>query len=215
MKIIGKESEYLINKNYNKLISGIVTIKNIIAKKFGDNSNILADYLTNILRQQFKITDDENYKYEIIKLVFESERLIERAGFFISETIKIKFPILLEKNDNIDINNNFSFYTKEECEQYFLNFISEKKTDKFLIFYENIKSEIFNHVILYYFELLVNEYFKTIFDKYKYNINNNIDFKSKEECEDLLLNQNLLFLKKALNHIDNVMENKNIDPSNL
>ena len=95
MKIIGKESEYLINKNYNKLISGIVTIKNIIAKKFGDNSNILADYLTNILRQQFKITDDENYKYEIIKLVFESERLIERAGFFISETIKIKFPILL------------------------------------------------------------------------------------------------------------------------
>jgi hypothetical protein len=69
-------------------------------------------------------------------------------------------------------------------------------------------------VLLYYFELLANEYFKNIIDKYKNNINNNLN-KSKEECEELLLNQNLLYLKKALNHIDNVIENKNIEPTYL
>ena len=212
MKIVGKESEYLTNKNYNKLKEGIMIIKNIISEKYGNNSIMLVNYLNEILRQQFKIIDDKDYKYEIIKLVFESEELIEKSIFFISETIKIKFPILLEKNDILEKNNDYSFYTKEECEKYFLNFINEKKTDKFFIFYENIKSEIFNHMLLYYFELSIDEYFKAIIDKYK---KNNLNIKSKEECEDLFLNQNLLYLKKALNHIDNIMENKNIDPSHL
>jgi hypothetical protein len=189
-------------------------IKDLISEKYGNDSTILIDYLNDILQKHYKIIDDKDYKYELLKIAFESDELIQRSIYFLNETIKIQFPILLDKNDNIENNNNNSFYTKEECEKNFLSFISTKKTDRTFIFYENIKSEVFNHVLLYYFELLANEYFKNIIDKYKNNINNNLN-KSKQECEELLLNQNLLYLKKALNHIDNVIENKNIEPTYL
>ena len=215
MKIVGKESEYLKNKNYNKLKENIIIIKNIISEKYGNNSIILINYLNDLLRQQFKITGDKDYKYELLKIAFESDELIERSIYFINETINIPFPILINKNDNIKNNNNYSFYTKEECENYFLSFINTKKTDEIFAFYENIKSEIFNHVLLYYFELSANEYFKSISDKYKNNKNNNSNVRSKGECEELIMNQNLLYLKKALDHIDNIFENKNIESTCL
>ena len=218
MKIIGTENEYLQKKEFDKLKENIIQIKNIIIEKFGKDSDKLTDYMSNLLRQQYRKIDDRNYKYELLTMAFETDNLIERSLYFIDNTIKIPFPILLEKKSSKEKEpNRYSFFTKEKCEEYFLSFISKNKTDRIFSFYENIKSEKFTHVLLYYFELLANNYFNNIIAKY---INSrpfpdNPNIKSEKECEELVLNQNLLYFKKALIHIDNVLENKNLDPTNL
>ena len=217
MKIVGSDNEYLQNKDFNKLKENIVTIKNLISEKYGKESDKLSDYMSNLLKQQYKKIDDKDYKYELLTLAFESDKLIERSLYFINATIRIPFPILLDKSKGEKPKNKYSFYEKEKCEEYFLSFIKTKKTDKIFVFYENIKSEVFTHVLLYYFELLVNEYFNNIINKYKNNrpVPENPNIKSEKECEELILNVNLLYLKKALIHLDNVIENKNLEPTNL
>ena len=98
-----------------------------------------------------------------------------------------------------------------------MNFITEKKQDKILLFFEKIKSETFNHILLYYFELIANNYFIEIINKYKKNKkeNHNMNNKTKKECAELVLKRNLLFFNKALNHLDKIFENKQLDESNL
>ena len=133
--------------------------------------------------------------------------------YFIEQTIKLPFPVLQEKKGKK--NNKYTFETKEECEKYFLNFIQDKKEDKILSFFEKIKSDSFNHILLYYFELLANNYFNEIKNKYKKNENQNINNKTKEECDELILERNLSFFIKALEHLDKTVENKNLDENNL
>ena len=206
MGIVELDNEYLYKKQFDKLKENILKLKQIISDKYGKDSDKLADYMSNLLRQQYKKIDDENkdYKYELLTLAFETDKLIERSMYFLDNTIRIPFPQLTSKK-------------KEECEKYFLSFISKKKDDKIYSFYENIKSEIFTHVLLYYFELVINNYFNEIVNKHIKTRPDpqNPNIKSEKECEDLVLNINLLYLKKALNHLDNVMENKNLEAINL
>ena len=143
-------------------------------------------------------------KYELLILAFETDKLIERSLYFIDSTIKISLPPYSNKK-------------KEECEKYFLSFINKKREDKIFYFYENLKSDVFTHVLLYYFELIINNYFNEIVNKFK-NVRpdpQNPNIKSEKECEELILSVNLLYLKKALIHLDNVMENKNLEAINL
>jgi len=217
MNIVKNDNEYLQNKEFNKLKENIIELKKIISDKYGQDSDKLADYMSKLLIQQYKKIDDKDYKFELLKLAFETDKLMERSLYFIDSTIKIPFPVLLDKNTVKKAQNKYSFFTKEDCEKYFLSFISQRKSDKIFSFYENIKSEIFAHVLLYYFELLANNYFNEIVNKYKDRRPDpqNQNIKSEKECQELVLNQNLLFLNKALLHIDNVVENKNLEPSNL
>ena len=173
--------------------------------------------MSKLLMQQYKKIDDKDYKFELLTLAFETDKLMERSLYFIDSTVKIPFPVLLDKNTVKKAQNKYSFFTKEECEKYFLNFISLRKSDRIFSFYENIKSEIFTHVLLYYFELIANNYFNEIVNKNKESRPDpqNLNIKSEKECQELVLNQNLLYLNKALLHIDNVVENKNLEPSNL
>ncbi len=217
MNIVENDNKYLQNKEFNKLKENIVELKKIISDKYGQDSDKLADYMSKLLMQQYKKIDDKDYKFELLTLAFETEKLMERSLYFIDSTFKIPFPVLLDKNTVKKAQNKYSFFTKEECEKYFLSFISQRKSDRIFSFYENIKSEIFTHVLLYYFELLANNYFNEIVNKYKENRPDpqNKNIKSEKECQELVLNQNLLYLNKALIHIDNVVENKNLEQSNL
>jgi hypothetical protein len=217
MNIVENDNKYLQNKEFNKLKENIVELKKIISDKYGQDSDKLADYMSKLLMQQYKKIDDKDYKFELLTLAFETDKLMERSLYFIDSTVKIPFPVLLDKNIVKKAQNKYSFFTKEECEKYFLNFISLRKSDRIFSFYENIKSEIFTHVLLYYFELIANNYFNEIVNKNKESRPDpqNLNIKSEKECQELVLNQNLLYLNKALLHIDNVVENKNLEPSNL
>ena len=218
MKIVETDNEYLQNKEFEKLKENIVQIKNIIIEKLGNDSDKLTDYMSNLLRQQYRKIDDKDYKFDLLKMAFETDKLIERSLYFIDSTLKIPIPILLvKKKEDEREPNKYSFFTKEKCEAYFLSFISKNKSDRIFSFYESIKSETFTHVLLYYFELVANDYFNSIIDKYINSrpVPENPFIKSEKECEELVLNQNLLYLKKALIHVENVLENKNLEPNNL
>ena len=217
MSIIEKDNEDLQNNNFDNLKKNINEILKIIGDRFGKNSDIIVDYMSNLLRQQYRKVEDQKYKYELLKLAFINEKLIQKSLYFIEQTIKIPFPILARQNESKRFQNKNSFCTKEECEAYFLSFISQRKNDKILIFYENLKSDSFNQVLLYYFELIIYNSFEDIVNKYKNKRPNsqNQNIKTEEECNELILNQNLLYLNKALIHIDNVFSKKNIGNGNL
>ena len=205
LDIIGKDNEYLQKGDFNKMKENIMKVKKIISDKFGPESDQLADYMSNLLRQQYRKIDNNEYQFELLNLAFENDKLIQSSLFFINYTINIPYPILYKKskNDKKVVPKNW-FEKEEDCARYFLNFISTRKTDRIYQFYENINNEIFNQVLLYYFEIVTYKYFEEIINKHKYNRPdpNNPNIKSKNECEELLLQQNLLFLSKALIHID-------------
>ena len=216
LDIIKKDNEYLQNRDFNNLKNNILKIQKKISDKYGTDSDILADYMSNLLRQQYRKIDVQDYKYELLNLAFENDKLIQRSLYFIEQTIKIPFPILIDKTKQNKPPNRHSFFKQKECEEYFLDFINKRKNDKTLQFYENIQNEIFNQVLLYYFELIINSYFNDIINKYKKdNPPDNLNFKTEKECEELILNQNLLYLNKSLRHIDNVYQNQNLIEGSL
>ena len=213
--IIGKDNEYLQNNDFDNLKNNIMKIKKLISERFGSNSDILANYMSNLLRQQYRKIDDKNYKFELLKMAFEDDKLIQRSLFFINDTINIPYPILNNTKNKINM-PEYYFETEAECAKYFLDFINYTD-DKIFLFYESIQNENFNQVLLYNFEMQAYNYFNDIIVKFKDNRPdpNNINIKSKEECEELLLNKNLLYLDKALGHIDNCYTKEGLDQKNL
>ena len=91
---------------------------------------------------------------------------------------------------NKNINNNciyflnyiFNIEYNSDWENIF-NFFNKEKNNKYLLFLENINSEIFNQILLYHFELYFNQILSN-FDKYNYT-----------------------HLKQALNYISNIFNN--------
>ena len=45
-------------------------IKKIISDRFGSESDKLADYISNLLRQQYRKIDNNNYQFELLNLAF-------------------------------------------------------------------------------------------------------------------------------------------------
>jgi len=202
--IIGKDNEDLQNNNFDNLKENIMKIKNIISERYGADSDKLADYMSNLLRQQYRKIDNNDYKFELLNLAFENDKLIQRSLFFINSTINIPYPVLYKKSKNNQNVPKYWFEKKEDCAKYFLNFINLRKNDRIYLFYEKMKNETFNQVLLYYFEMLAYNYFNEILNKHKNNRPDpeNPNIKTKNECEELILNQNLLYLNKALIYID-------------
>lgn len=131
--------------------------------------------------------------------------------FFINYSIKLKIPVL-EKYDFLQSNKfiEYEHYENiEQCEKHFLDFIKLKKDNKIFSFLDKNKNDIIEQIILFYFENLFNEYFKSL--------NSEISklFNSKKITEDEYLSEifeniNFEYLKISLNHIDNY-KNENLD----
>ena len=215
--IIGKDNEYLKNNEFNNLKENIMKIKKIISDRYGSDSDKLAGYMSNLLRQQYRKIDDNDYKFELLNLAFENDKLIQKSLFFISNTINIPYPVLYNKTKKEkNIPKNY-FEKPEECAQYFLGFINHRKNDRIYQFYENIQNESFNQVLSYYFETLAYNYFSEIINKYKSKRPDpsNPNIKSNKECDELLLKQNLLFLNKSLIHMDKCFNKEDLDENAL
>ena len=215
---IGKDNEFLQKNNFESLKENIMKIKKLISDRYGEDSDQLADYMSNLLRQQYRKIDNENYRFTLLKLAFENDKLIQRSLFFISNTINVSYPVLYKKkeNDKKIVPKNW-FDKKEECVDYFLKFITQKKNDQIYLYFENIKNDTFEQVLLYYFEILAYNYFNDILNKYKGNRPdpNNPNIKSQNECSELLLEQNLLYLNKALIHIDKCFNKEDTEDRTL
>ena len=55
-------------------------------------------YMIYILREHFRKIDDEDYKFDLLKFAFETDKLIQRSLYFIEQMIKLPFLFLQEKN---------------------------------------------------------------------------------------------------------------------
>ena len=188
IKVIVEKFNTNLNNKKTDIKSNLIKMKSFIKEIYGEYSDELANCIIILLEEQYKKVDDKNYKFEILKFIFENGRLIQKSLYFIHQTIKINYSI--EGNNK----NNF------------LNFMTLKKADKIYYFYENIKSGIFDQILLYYFELLANDYFSGIFNESK---------ESDNQFNKLLFKNNIIFLKEALTHIDNVFMNKNLEEDSL
>ena len=196
IKIIEEKFKLIFNNNIIKIKSNLLGIKIFIEEIYGEYSNDLAISIIRLIKEQYIKAEDQDYKLELLKFIFENNKLIQHSLYFINQSIKLNYPI----NDGEDD---------------FLDFITLKKTNKIYNFYENIKNEAFEEILLYYFEILADDYFNDI--KNNYNVSNKRDksIKSIDIWEELLLKNNIIYLKKALDHIDNVYNNVNLVKDSL
>ena len=197
-----------------KNLEYIKKLNELISKKYGKNSEELSDYMINFLIEQYKRAKDEdmNYKKKIIEITFKNEKLIQKSLFFIEQTFK---EITFNKKDKkMDDKEHKDFQKKNEVKKSVLYFLNTMKNHNILSFYEQLKSESFNHVLLYHFELKANNYFNSIKNKYKDDENNNTKLSVKKYTE-LILGQNFENLKEALIHLDNIEEKKNLKEDDL
>ena len=176
MKNLKDEIKYIKNRDYNGLSNNIILLQKLLENKFGNNSNEYSFIVSKILRIQYNRINNENIKYLMITFAFQNDKLICESIYFLNEIIKIK--------------NN-------ENENDFFEYLVNEKDNKYLLFLENINSEIFNQILLYYLELKFNNYFNSI---KLCNINN------KRE---------LSYLSQAINYLDSIFNNNNIQENNL
>ena len=91
LDIINKDNEYLQNRDFMSLKDNILIIQKKISDKYGKDSDILADYMSNLLRQQYRKIDDQDYKYELLNFAFENDKLIQRSLYLLSKLLKFLF----------------------------------------------------------------------------------------------------------------------------
>ena len=85
--------------------------------------------MSKMLRQQHKKIDNDEFKFEMIKLSFENDKLIENSLYFISNTIKLPIPkIKKDTNKKGEKGNNDP---EEDCIKSFLEFVQKKIKIKF------------------------------------------------------------------------------------
>ena len=203
---LSKESEFIINNDYNGLTQNILELKELIFKKFGNKYNDeYINIMSKMLRQQYKKIDNDEFKFEMLRLAFENDKLIENSLYFLSNTIKLPIPKI--KKETTKKGSKTSSDPEEDCIKSFLEFISKKNKDKILLFFNSIESEIFDQILLYHFELQMNDYFSEISKKYPIFNKDNLNLIGKEQIDELIKGLNLKFLKKGLNFMDQFVEN--------
>ena len=143
---LNESIKYIKNKNNDKLIQNIVSLDKIIKNKFTKNSKEYCFTMNKIYFIVYTQTTDDDIKYSMIKLSFENNKLNYNSIYFLNHIFDIKY--------NINSKDIFEFFEKE-------------KNNKYIIFFENIKSELFNQIILYHFELLLNQSFSQIYHEKK------------------------------------------------
>ena len=153
IKNLKEEINYIKNKDFNDLIRNIEELKQIIENKLlVKNSEDEYYFVINkIYRIYYNRINDENLRFSMIKFSFENNKLNYNTIYFLNIIFDIKY------NPDSDF---FDFFVKE-------------KDNKYISFLEEINSEIFNQILLYYLELLFNEQFSFWLkqNKHIYNYN--------------------------------------------
>ena len=163
---LNKEIPLIKNNEYDKLNENIISLRKILENKFLEKNEDDYYYIMNkIYRIYYQRIKDEDFKFIMIKNSFESfgnKNINNNCIYFLNYIFNIEY--------NSDWENIFNFFNKE-------------KNNKYLLFLENINSEIFNQILLYHFELYFNQILSN-FDKVNYT-----------------------HLKQALNYISNIFNN--------
>ena len=150
---LNEEINYIKNNDYNNLEENIISLRKILEIKFNKKNKEEQYYfiINEIYKIYYNRINDENFKFLMVKFSFENNNLNINSIYFLYNIFDIKY--------NSDIKNIFEYF-------------EEEKNNKYLLFLDKINSdsnsEIFNQLLLYYYELFFNQYFSNN-NKNKYN----------------------------------------------
>ena len=189
IKNIFDEKQFLLNNNIIQAKEALIEQKEIII-----NNNLTDELCMKIfidkLSQFFKI---EDYKLELIKVVFGIPKLIKYSSLFFNYIfLSISYFTLINPKmldpESSDIDRKRRICIKKFGE------IKEKDNDKILIEInkEAERNEVLREILLYIFEMIITTYFEEI--KKKEFIKNNPEL--------LLTWLNFEYFKKIFDHIN-------------
>ena len=173
LKNLNNEIKCIKKDDYNGLSNNIISLQKIIEKKFDKNSYEYAFIMSQIIRIQYNRINDETFRYLMITYAFQNDKLIYESIYFLNELITMRY------DDNDNANDLF-------------NYLVEEEENKYLLFLENINSEVFNQILLYYLELQFNNYFNSI--------------KLNNERELIYLNQAIIYLENVIYNNNNIKD---------
>ena len=196
-----QQSILLYDENYNNLYNVILDLNKIFDESFKEKTEEYTNLLFYIFRQQYRNIYNDEIRIKLIENFFQNKLLIKKSKIFVCETLKdLKPEVYNPKNKKKE--------TPEVLVKNFMNLTDNKKFAKFqnlIKIYNNINSEEFNEILLFFLESQCQSYFNSILIKY----NNEY---SEKCCEELLLKLSLDYLKKAIQYL---YENKNNNTNNL
>ena len=197
IKSIFDEKQFLLENKISQLKEALKEqIEIFINNNFSDG--LIMKILIYKLLQFMRI---EDYKLELIKVLFEVPRLIKYSSLFFNYIFLSPNLSKLMKLNMVESNEN----NKEKKDQYLNNFGLLKNEKKEIILLEiNTKSEnneIFKEILMYIFEMRIKSYFDEYYNKYSIRKNPIL----------LLTNINFDYFKKAFDNINNFEKLKNLD----
>ena len=195
------QSIILYDQNYNNLYDVIIDLNKIIEQSFVKKTEEYINLLFYIFRQQYKNIYNEEIRIKLIENFFQNKLLIRKSKIFIYETLKnLKPEVYNDKNKKKE--------SIESLVKNFMNLTNNKKLAKYqnlIKIYNNINSEEFNELLLFFLEGQCQSYFNSILIKNKNEY-------SEKCCEELLLKTSIEYLKKAIQYL---YENKNNNDNNV
>ena len=196
-----QQSLLLYDDNYNNLFNVIINLNKIIDDSFKEKTEEYCNLLFYIFRQQYRNIYNEEIRIKLLENFFQNKLLIKKSKIFLCETLKdLKPEMYNEKNKKKE--------PKDVLIKNFMNLTENKKLAKYknlIKIYNDINSEIFNEILLFFLEGQCQSYFKAILTKYKNEY-------SEKCCEELLLNVSIEYLRKAIKYL---YEHKNNNENNL
>ena len=191
------------NENYNNLFDLILELHQILDETFEKEKNEKNEDYINlklfIYKQQYRNIYNEEIRTKLLESIFKNNLLLKKSTIFLTITLKDIKPEVFRNRRN------------EKEESFINNFmnISEnkklKKYQKLIEIYNNINSEEFNEILLYFLENQCHSYFTSILNNYNNQYTN-------DSCKALLLSVSLGYLKKSIQYL---YEHKNNNDNNL
>jgi len=152
-----QQSIFLYDENYENLYITILELNKLFNESIKEKGEDYTNLLFYIFRQEYRNINNEEIKIKLIENFFQNKLLITKSKIFLSETLKdLKPEVYNEKNKKK--------ITPETCVNNFMNLSTKKlvKYQNLIKIFNNIDSEEFNEILLFFLEGQCQSYFNEI-----------------------------------------------------
>ena len=199
--LLDNERNY-INKNLQKeLANNLENMKTIFIRNLGEGSDEYSSLFINILLNEYRIFQNADHRYEIVKIICGNNNLIKKSipilEFIFSgfepeeEELEDNAAENEEGNNNYENNPLIMNFMKEEGENNIYNLIEEEGNNK-----------TFHQILLFLFECQIENFFTKLKKNY-YNKENN-----EQYAEKLFNSSAFIYFKSLLLVYMKINENK-------
>ena len=159
-EFLDNERKYINNDYNNELIENLIKIRNILIKNFGEYTEEYATIFINILLNEYKIFESDQYRLEILKIICSNNKLIKKSIPVLEYLFGNLEPDYIEQD--IQENGLICLFTKEYYDNEKYDFINKQKNNTLT----QILLYLFEYKIEKFFFKLKNKYYKNEKEKY-------------------------------------------------